>query len=413
MAKASLKTNCTICVPFSKTAYPISVECHQRYRQQLDNIISKYPEIFPAEIQNGYKMKDSHISKRLEIRIRRIEVAGKSYTIRPSFVMPYLTAFTDEVEKALFLTRFDVPMWGLARVFGKNAPHWYRMASHLGRFSIVGTTIKDPNKLPSHIAADEKHTKIRGEKCYIPTTVGAGCILGVSVTKNAGNDALLEGYSVFKKEALDLNPDYAPETVNTDGWAATRNAFRNLFPTVCILCCFLHIYIKIRDRSKKKYQEVFLKAASALWDCYQAPNRRSFSQKIRRLVEVGERDSYPDSVLNPIKKLRKNIAKYSVAYKHPGCHRTSNMIDRLMQGMNQHLYNTKYFHGSHNSAERNIRGWALIKNFAPQNPTTVKKHAGLQSPAEQLNGKRYHDCWLQNLLISASLGGFRGAPLNS
>ncbi|MCI5161431.1 MAG: hypothetical protein D3917_05280, partial [Candidatus Electrothrix sp. AX5] len=61
---------------------------------------------------------------------------------------------------------------------------------------------------------------------------------------------------------------------------------------------------------------------------------------------------------------------------------------------------------------RNIRGWALIKNFAPQNPAAVKKHAGLQSPAEQLNGKRYHDCWLQNLLISASLGGFRGAPLN-
>ena len=56
---------------------------------------------------------------------------------------------------------------------------------------------------------------------------------------------------------------------------------------------------------------------------------------------------------------------------------------------------------------------ACIKNFAPQNPATVKKYAGLQSPAEQLNGKRYHDCWLQNLLISASLGGFRGAPLNS
>ncbi len=62
--------------------------------------------------------------------------------------MPYLTAFTDEVEKALFLTRFDVPMWGLARVFGKNASHWYRMASHLGRFSIVGTTIKDPSEAP-------------------------------------------------------------------------------------------------------------------------------------------------------------------------------------------------------------------------------------------------------------------------
>ena len=412
MVEKSSRNNCTICVPFQKATYSSTVDYLPRYRQQLDDFIEKYPELFPHKIRNGYKMQDSYISKKLNIRTRRIKVAGKNYTVRPSFVMPYMTAFTDKVEKALFLNKVDVPVWGLAHVFGKNPLYWYRMASHLGRFSIVGTTIKDSANLPSDIAADEKHTRIRGEKCYIPTTVAAGCILGVSVTDNAGNDALLEGYSVFKKEALLLNPDYSPKTVNTDGWAATQNAFRNLFPTVCVLCCFLHVYIKMRDRSKIKYRDVFLKAASALWDCFQAPNQRSFSQKIRRLVELGERDSYPDSVLKPIKKLRKNITKYSEAYKHPGCHRTSNMIDRLMQGMKRHLYNMGYFHGSRSSAERNIRGWALIKNFAPQNPATVKKHGGLQSPAEQLNGRRYHDCWLQNLLISASLGGFRGAPLN-
>ena len=223
---------------------------------------------------------------------------------------------------------------------------------------------------------------------------------------------LLRGYDVFRREALDVDPAYSPDTVNIDGWAATRNAFRHLFPTICILCCFLHIYIKMRDGSKKKHRDVFLNAASALWECFQAPTRRSFSQKVRRLAEVGERDSYPESILKPINKLRNNISEYSESYNYHGCHRTSNMVDRLMQGMNRHLYNTRYFHGSRETAERNIRGWALIKNFAPQNPTAVKKHAGLQSPAEQLNGKRYHDCWLQNLLISASLGGFRGAPLN-
>lgn len=412
MTKASPRANCTICVPFQKETYSSTVDFLPEYRQQLNDFISLYPEIFPPEIQNGYTMQDSYVSKKLNIRTRRIKAAGRNYTIRPSFVMPYMTAFTDDVEKVLFLNKFDVGVWGPAHVFGKNPLFRYRMAGHPGRFSIVGTTIKDPEKLPSHIAADEKHTTIRGEKCYLPTIAAKGCILGVSVTENAGNEALLEGYSVFKKETSALQPDYSPETVNTDGWAATRNAFRRLFPTVCILCCFLHTYIKMRDRSKKKYQEIFLKAASRLWECFQAPDQRSFSQRIRRLAELGERDSYPDSVLNPIRKLRENIGRYSAVYRHPGCHRTSNMIDRLMQGMKRHLYNTGYFHGSRGSAERNIRGWVLIKNSAPQNPATVKKYGGMQSPAEQLNGRRYHSCWLQNLLISASLGGFRAAPLN-
>ncbi|MCP3968587.1 MAG: hypothetical protein GY749_08775 [Desulfobacteraceae bacterium] len=88
------------------------------------------------------------------------------------------------------------------------------------------------------------------------------------------------------------------------------------------------------------------------------------------------------------------------------------MLDRLMRMMDRHLFNTQYFHGFMSSAELGIRGWALILNFAPSNPYTVKMYDGLQSPAERLNGFRYHDNWLHNLLISASLGGFREPPLN-
>jgi hypothetical protein len=40
----------------------------------------------------------------------------------------------------------------------------------------------------------------------------------------------------------------------------------------------------------------------------------------------------------------------------------------------------------------------------------VRETPGLRSPAERLNGKRYHPEWLQNLLVSASLGGYCKAP---
>lgn len=57
--------------------------------------------------------------------------------------------------------------------------------------------------------------------------------------------------------------------------------------------------------------------------------------------------------------------------------------------------------------ERHARGWALLWNFAPWSPATAKANDDWRSPAERLNRHRYHDDWLQNLLISASLGGFR------
>lgn len=151
MANSSPRANCTICVPSDEAGSVYQVECPQEYRRRLDNIIRKYPEIFPPDITKGYRMKDCYVSKKLNIRIRRIEITGRSYTVRPSFVMPYMTAFTDDAEKALFLSKFDVPAWGTARTSGKNGPYWYRMTSNLGRFSLVGTTVRDSRKLPLHM----------------------------------------------------------------------------------------------------------------------------------------------------------------------------------------------------------------------------------------------------------------------
>jgi hypothetical protein len=59
-------------------------------------------------------------------------------------------------------------------------------------------------------------------------------------------------------------------------------------------------------------------------------------------------------------------------YNHPKAHRTSNMIDRLMQRMDRHLFSTQYFHGTMAAAQLSIRGWTFIQNFAPYNPRTAK-----------------------------------------
>lgn len=133
------------------------------------------------------------------------------------------------------MRKFGVPFWALSHVFVKDPMYWYRIEQTLGRNSIVGTTVRNPLDIPENLVADGKHTWILGNKAYLATTVAKGCILGASIAKDAGAEALTEGYRVFKDEATCLNPEYTPKTTNIDGWKATRKAWTELFPSVIII----------------------------------------------------------------------------------------------------------------------------------------------------------------------------------
>ena len=399
-------------MPFDINSYSDVVRNHKLFRNHIDGFIDKHPEIFPKEITDGYYLKDIYHSKKLDILKRRIDIGGVFYSVRPSFVLPYMTSTVSDAEGPLFFRKFDVPFWALEHYFGRDSMHWYRMEQSLGRYSLVGTTISKPELLPDHISADEKHTKLCGEKAYVPMTVGEDCILGISIADSAGDDALLDSYSDFKNEAIKVDPDYSPKTVNNDGWASTVNAWKNLFPKIISVLCFLHVYIKIRKCSKKKLKESYQAVVGRLWNAYKAKNRRSFSQRVRRLYEYCQINRFSSQITDPILKLKENVGQYGIAYEYPGAHRTSNMLDRLMNLLDRHLFNMRYFHGEFQSAELSLRGWALIYNFAPSCPESRKRHGGKSCPAERINGFRYRENWLENLLVSASLQGKRTRPLN-
>ncbi len=246
-------------------------------------------------------------------------------------------------------------------------------------------------------------------KVYLAATAGGGCCLGMALAETARADDLTAAYGVFRDEARRLDPDYRPETVNTDGWAATQAAWRALFRGVTIILCFLHAFLKIRERAVHM-KETFDDVRERVWEAYQASDARSFSQRLRRLREWATAHVQKEVVREKVLALCDKRAAFVKAYAHPGCHRTSNPVDRLLRRLDHHLYCTQHLHGSVEVAERGLRGWALIHNFAPCCPETVRESAGLRSPAERLNGMRYHAEWLQNLLVSASLGGYRSLP---
>ena len=409
LAKRSLTQDLrTICLPCTEEEYGGIVKDAKLFRLWVEKSFAAYPDLFPGEFAKGFSMADHRTSKKLSLMLRRVELHdGRRFTVRPSFVMPHMTARTDDVHKPLFLRKFGVPYWALAWVFGRNPMYWFRLECRLGNFSVVGTTVRQA-EIPEHLIADEHHQTCDGRKVFLATTVGGGCCLGVAMAATADTDDLTEAYQVFRDEARNVNSDYSPKTVNTDGWKSTQAAWQILFTNIIVLRCFLHAWLKIRDRAKN-LKEKFYELSKQVWHAYHADNKRSFAQRLRHLASWASKN-VSGIILEAVQDLCAKKKLWLAAYNHPQAHRTSNMLDRVMRPMNRYFFDGQHLHGGIDTNEQHVRGWALLWNFTPWNPAITKANDGWRCPAERLNKHRYHDNWLQNLLLSASLGGYRIAP---
>lgn len=400
----------TICVPLDQAHYGAILDEPSAYRQCVDEIYARHPELFPKAIGEGYTFHDKlPASKKLpDMRLRRIKLKadGAVYTIRPSFVLPYMTGYTDDVENGVFLLSFGLPYWAISHVCGRDDTYWQRLEVSFGRNSLVGTTVRTPDGLPKDLAPDEKHTYINGEKTYIATTVGNECVLGAAMSPTASEKDLTEAYGQFKAEALNIAPDYQPQTANTDGWKATINTWCTLFPAITPILCFLHSFIKIRNCGKK-LGDTYFELCTNVWAVYHTASETEFHAHIADLA-IWALDHLPDGpALESVLKLCLNYDAFAKAYDFPDAHRTSNMVDRHMGFMDRYLVAGHYFQGHLMTAEYRIRAWALIHNFRPFCPRAQPYKDNLQSRTHRLNGFVYHQHWLHNLLISGSMAGFR------
>lgn len=406
------KSNPRVILPITYDEYQEIASDAKRFRIWLAAQSSEYPALFPAQINEGFTLHDYlPQSTRLPgVRFRRIKLKAKDesgkqqlLTIATSDIMPYMTGNTDEVEKALFLRRFGVPFWGLTYLFGHNDSYWYDMEGRFGRYEIVGTVVQDADKLPDDLLADEKHVGFNGEKGYIATTVGADCVLGVSLALSANEESLAQAYGYFKDEASHVKADYQPQTVNTDGWSATQAAWRRLYPAIVLIQCFLHAFLKIRDRTKRRFKSLYPEIKHQVWEIYKAPDRQTFLNLTHNLQQWAT-TTLSGPALEAVNKLCGKAEDFAQALDHPSAYRTSNMIDRHMIPLDRWLFASRDFHGHWASAELHIRAWAHFHNFMPYCPR-AKISAEASSPAHKLNGFVYHENWLHNLLISTSCTG--------
>jgi hypothetical protein len=393
-----------IVIPMTRQQYDEIWHDPRRIRASVAEWARSAPELFPAGFDRGYRLHGfGRRSRKLPgLRLRKIVTAdGSAYWLRPSFIAGYMAGTVDELAYPLLLAAHGVPAWLLKIGFGRSEMYWHRLVERLGRTSLVGATVRDPARLPTHLAADEHHADWAGQKGYVATTVGGSCILGLALTSAADDAHLRDAYGVFAAEARDVAPGYAPETVNTDGWAATRNAFGTLSPTIVVVLCFLHGFLKVRDRCRKAHD-----LHRRVWDVYRAATAEEFRRLMSALQGWCATRTWTAPVGEMLAKLWAKTASYAVAYAHPGCHRTSNAVDRPMNRLCRLMYAGRGLHGHQGSSELRLRGWALLLNFRSYAPRS-NLHRTYDSPAHRLNGRRYHEHWLHNLIASTSLMGFR------
>jgi hypothetical protein len=141
----------TICLTIAdEKEYAKLIKQTKAFRKYLDQQIALHPELFPKEIEAGYRFHGFRTSAKLKLESRRIRLVsnGEAYQLRPDFVMPYMIGKTEEVEKGLYLRQFGVPYEAIAYVMGKDPMYWYRASLALGRPSLVGTTVKDGEAIP-------------------------------------------------------------------------------------------------------------------------------------------------------------------------------------------------------------------------------------------------------------------------
>ena len=375
----------------------------------INEALKKNPNSFPSDIlEKGYKLngKDRK-SKKMNICLRRIKIGNHVYRICPSFVIPGMRGKVSEVEKVLFLAKFGVPFWALAVVFGKNAMYWYRLFVSLGQYNLVGTTVYDTSEMPTDILADEFHTRLCGVKTYIATIIAKGCFLGMEACKQANELSLTNAYNVFKQEVQRFISDYQPITINADGWWATQNALSSLFPKTKIVECFLHGFIKIRDRATKKVIVYYEQIADKVWNIYRTQSKQQMAQQIRRLKEWTLKNVPACPMKENVLKLCNKKKKWLAHFDAPSAYRTSAQLDRVMKKMERHAINSQMFHSNIEMTTLNFRAFALINNFSPSCPQVTKSTGTLSSPAARLNGFVLSDSWLENLYLAAFQASFK------
>ena len=171
-------------------------------------------------------------------------------------------------------------------------------------------------------------------------------------------------------------------------------------------CCVFSMSCWTFTSRCRRTKALWQKLTGRLWRVYKAATKRQFAQRLRHLRTWATTNIKQKTVRQKLLSLKTKSAQFQVAYDYPNAYCTSNTLDRRMNYQDRLLYSMQYFHGTLDSARLHLRAMALLWNFHPYGSRTRANNPNRSSPFEDLNGFRYHNNWLRNLLIAGSMNGY-------
>ena len=165
--------------------------------------------------------------------------------------------------------------------------------------------------------------------------------------------------------------------------------------------CSLHGFLRVRDRSRQDH-ELHRRA----WDVYRAATAAEFRRLMGQLQQWCGTRTWKTGMGPTLAKLGKKTEDYVAASDHPGCRRTSNMVDRPMNRLCRLLYAGRGLHGHQHSSGWHLRGWGLLLNFRPYAPRSDQRRNSA-NPAHRSRGRRHHEHWFHDLMAATSLLGLK------
>jgi hypothetical protein len=263
--------------------------------------------------------------------------------------------------------------------------------------------VQDAPKGPRALVAAEKLTRGAQQQGEVPTTGGGGCCLGVSVVEAAATVPVEQGDGEWAKAAKARAPDSQARSVCTDGWEATRQAWRGLLPKMKVVLGCLHALLKMKQYGAGQVRH---RGRDRAWHVYQAATNRQFSQRLRRVAAWTPAPLRGAVAQRVLKRCRRRRA-FTPADDCPQAHRPSHAVDRRLDSQDRRLDAMRSWHGTTDSARLAVRALALQWNFHPSGARLRRDQPSRVSPLHDLNGLPYHANWLHNLLIASSMGGLR------
>src|SRR5215471_1086649 len=331
------------------------------------------------------------------------------FTILPHFVLRYRQMHPEVARAALLATQGGLSLERCAVLYHISPMALYRLICAFGHQRLVPVLTRCGLPLPVYFLADEKHSRCRTAKVYVPTIVCGRVLWHLGYTTAASTAAFTQSYRAFQQAALQQEPSYRVRGILTDGFDSTTSSLRTLFPGARLGNCLRHAINKLPGKLtaipsavRKALRSQF---HTLLYRARQRKGLRVFAlgQRLRHFADHVTATAGPANGERVRRWFQEKKAGWYAVLTDPQMPATSTLLDQAHNAIERKLFAMKGFHHAKGSQQVFLTGLAHLYNLVPYQRRA--QHAG-QCGVEVEGGTVPTRDWFLNLQILTS-GGFR------